>query len=96
MQSMSVRPEQVTLLAGQIRNGAKGIRDELDTLGQKVSKLRAAWGGEAQNSYDEAQRRWERQVSELQQLLERIAGKTEEVAQGYSTTDAQAAKRFAI
>lgn len=96
MESMSVRPEQVTALAGQIRNGATGIRGELDQLEQKIGQLRAAWGGEAQAAYDEAQRRWSGQIGELQQLLAQIASKTEEISSGYVNTDAQAAKRFSL
>lgn len=96
MQSMSVRPEQVTALAGQIRTGATGIRAELDELDQKVGQLRAAWSGEAQASYDQAQRAWTQSIAELQQLLSQIASKTEEISSGYSTTDARAAQRFSI
>lgn len=96
MESMSVRPEQVSALAGQIRNGATGIRGELDQLDQKINQLRAAWGGEAQSAYDEAQRRWNGQIGELQQLLQQIASKTEEISSGYVNTDNQAAKRFSL
>ena len=94
MQSMSVRPEQVTALSGSIRTGANGIRSELEELESKVGKLRAAWSGEAQASYDEAQRRWNKSLAELQQLLAQIATKTEEISNSYVNTDGQAAKRF--
>lgn len=96
MQSMSVRPEQVTALAGQIRTGSNAIRAELDQLEQKIGKLRASWSGESQASYDEAQRRWNQSLAELQQLLTQIAAKTDEISQGYVNTDAQSAKRFSI
>jgi len=91
---MSVRPEQVTLLAGQIRAGASGIRSELDELERKVNTLRGQWNGEAQASYDDAQRKWDKAISELQELLERISSKTSEISQGYVDTDTQAARRF--
>lgn len=94
MQSMSVRPEQVTALSGSIRTGANGIRTELDELERKVAKLRASWSGEAQTSYDEAQLRWNKSLSELQHLLTQIATKTEEISNSYVNTDGQAAKRF--
>ena len=96
MQSMSVRPEQVTALAAQIRTGSNAIRGELDQLEQKIAKLRASWSGESQASYDEAQRRWNQSLSEMQQLLTQIANKTDEISQGYVNTDAQSAKRFSI
>ncbi len=94
MESMSVRPEQVTALSGSIRSGANGIRTQLDELEKKVGKLRASWSGEAQASYDEAQRRWSRSIGELQQLLAQISSKTEEISNSYVSSDAQSAKRF--
>jgi len=96
MESMSVRPEQVTALSENIRTGANGIRSELEQLDQKVSTLRGQWGGEAQVSYDEAQRKWNASLAELQQLLEKIARSTQEISSGYTNTDNKAAQRFSI
>jgi len=93
---MSVRPEQVSVLAGQIRQGATGIRSELDALEHKIGQLRAAWGGQAQVAYDQAQRGWTAQIGQLQELLVQIAAKTEEISSGYVNTDSQAAKRFSL
>lgn len=94
MQSMSVSPQQVTMMAGEIRKGATGIRDELTTLEQKVGQLSAAWGGDAKESYAIAQRQWTQALGELQELLERIAGATEQISSGYVDTDNRAAQRF--
>lgn len=96
MQSMSVSPEQVRALAAQIRTGSQNIRSELDRLESEVGKLRASWSGEAQQSYDQAQAKWTRSVSEMQQLLTTISTKTEEIAGQYVSTDRSAAGRFAI
>jgi 6 kDa early secretory antigenic target len=96
MQSMSVNPAQVSALAGQIRTGSQGIRQQLDTLESAVGKLRGQWGGEAQASYDQAQKAWNESVSEMQELLSQIAGKTETISQQYTQTDQSAAGRFAI
>ncbi len=94
MESMSVRPEQVNALAGQIRTGANEIRGSLEKLDSDVAKLRAGWSGEAQVAYDQAQLRWNKSLAELQQLLAQIANKTEEISSGYVNTDNNAAKRF--
>lgn len=94
MQSMSVRPEDVNQLAGQIRSGANGIRAELDDLDRKVKKLSTLWGGDAQASYETAQHAWTKQIGELQALLEQIARKTEEISAGYVDTDKHAASFF--
>ncbi len=96
MGSFSVRPEHVTALSGQIRSGANGIRSELEALDSKVGALRASWSGQAQESYDVAQREWTQSLTELQQLLEQIATKTDQIAQGYSAADRASAQRFAL
>ena len=95
MQSMSVRPEQVTALSNEIRTGANGIRSELDRLESEVGRLRAAWNGEAQSAYDQAQAKWNKSVTELQQLLEQIASKTDQMSQEYVSRDKSSAGRFA-
>lgn len=96
MESMRVRPEQVTMLAGQIRGGSQGIRGELDRLESEVGKLRSAWGGEAQLAYDQAQQRWTRSLAEMQQLLSLIANKTEEISGTYVQRDQSSAQRFSL
>ena len=96
MQSMSVNPAQVIALAGQIRQGSTGIKSTLDNLESEVGKLRASWGGEAQVSYDNAQRKWSQTLGEMQALLTQIASKTEEISGTYTQSDATSAGRFAI
>jgi WXG100 family type VII secretion target len=91
---MSVRPEQVIALSGQIRTGAAGIRTRLEELEAEVGSLRASWDGEAQAAYDQAQAKWTQSLGRLNDLLQQIAGKTEEIAQGYVSTDKSAAGRF--
>lgn len=91
---MSVRPEQVIALSGQIRVGANGIKSQLEQLESEVGKLRSSWNGEAQTAYDEAQRKWTQSLTALNTLLEQISAKTEEMSQGYVSTDKSAAGRF--
>jgi WXG100 family type VII secretion target len=96
MQSFGVNTAQVSALSGEIRKGANDIRSDLENLDQKIGVLRSRWGGEAQASYDEAQRRWNQSLAEMQSILEQIAVKTQEIADGYTATDTNAAKRFSI
>jgi WXG100 family type VII secretion target len=93
---MSVSPARVNDLAGQIRSGAIVIREDLNTLESKINPVRESWSGAAQAAYDDAQRKWNKELAEMQQLLENIASKTEQISAGYTDTDSQAAKRFAI
>ena len=96
MQSMSVNPAQVTALAGQIRTGSQNIKSTLENLESEVNKLKGAWSGEALEAYNDAPRKWTTSVTEMQQLLSQIAGKTEEISQQYTQTDSSAAGRFAV
>lgn len=96
MQSMSVQPQQVIALSNQIRVGANGIKSQLDDLDSAVSKLRAAWDGQAQVAYDDAQRKWTQSITELNTLLGQIASKTEEISHGYVSGDKSSAGRFAV
>jgi WXG100 family type VII secretion target len=93
---MSVNPAQVNALAAEIRNGSQGIRSTLDTLESEVGKLRSSWGGEAQQQYDAAQRKWSQTLGEMQALLSQIASKTEEISGQYVQSDNSSAQRFAI
>jgi 6 kDa early secretory antigenic target len=96
MQSMSVNPAQVSALAGQIRTGSQNIKSTLEHLESEVNKLKGAWSGEALEAYNQAQQKWTASVTEMQQLLTQIAGKTEEISQQYTQTDNSAAGRFAL
>ena len=93
---MSVQTAQVSALSAQIRTGAQGIRAEIERLESEVGKLRAAWNGDAQNSYDAAQRKWNQSLGEMQALLERISSSTEQIAQAYNQSDARNAGRFSM
>ncbi|QAY59134.1 WXG100 family type VII secretion target [Microbacterium protaetiae] len=92
---MSVKPEQVTALSGQIRTGAQGIKSQLETLESAVGKLRASWDGSAQQAYDQAQREWTKSLVALNELLEQISVKTDQISQGYVSQDNSSAGRFA-
>lgn len=96
MQSMSVDPAQVAALAAQIRSGATGIKHELETLESEVGKLRSSWSGESQAAYDQAQQKWTKSLAEMQQLLEQIATRTDEMGSQYTQKDKSAAGRFAL
>lgn len=96
MQSMSVKPEQVVALAGQIRTGSNGIKSQLEQLDGEVSKLRGSWNGAAQAAYDDAQRKWTQSLTALNTLLEQISQKTEEMSHGYVSSDKSSAGRFTL
>jgi 6 kDa early secretory antigenic target len=94
MGSMSVQTDAVVALAEQIRGGAKGINEQLQQLDSEVAKLRAQWSGQSQEAYDQAQRKWNESLTEMNTLLGQIADTTERIAQGYAYTDQKGVDRF--
>lgn len=96
MSSTSITPAQVVLLAEQISNGSKGIQQKLEELDAKVGVLRQSWDGAAQESYDQAQAKWTKQLVELNELLARIATTTVQLSNDYVDRDKSSAGRFAV
>jgi WXG100 family type VII secretion target len=94
MESMSVRPEQVTALSEKIRGGAGGIKNELDNLDKEVKGLIGAWDGEAKEAYSVAQVEWNKSLTALQELLGTIATKTQEISSAYTQSDKSSAGLF--
>jgi WXG100 family type VII secretion target len=91
---MSVQTAQVSVLSGEIRNGANAIQQELQNLESKVTKLRSQWSGEAQTSYDRAQLEWSKSLEAMRELLGKIAASTEQIGQAYNESDTRNANRF--
>lgn len=94
MQSMSVQTGRVETLSQEISGGATAIQGELDRLEKEVGALRAAWSGEAQVAYDQAQRQWTQSLNAMKELLDRIASGTRQIGQDYSSSDSRNANRF--
>ena len=94
MESMSVRPEQVTVLAGEIDRGANGIQNELDQLDSQVKTLIGQWDGAAQQSYHVAQTEWNKSLTAIRELLTQFAGKTREISSQYVDSDNRSARHF--
>lgn len=94
MQSMSVQTARVETLSQEISGGATAIQGELDTLEKEVGALRAAWSGEAQVAYDNAQAQWTKSLNDMKQLLDRIASGTRQIGEDYGASDARNAGRF--
>lgn len=92
--SFSVRPEQVTALSESIGHGADGIAQKLSDLEREVGHLREQWNGEAQQAYDQAQQRWNRDLDDVRNILSRIASATAEISGGYTDSDQRSAKFF--
>lgn len=96
MESLKVDPARLQALSESLKTNSKQIEQALETLDGKIDKLRSEWSGESQAAYDQAQRRWSEQLTEMNRILSTISGKTSEIAASYVATDAAAAKRFSV
>lgn len=91
-----VSPAEVHSLSEDIKTKSGQIEGHLGDLDRKVSALKANWDGEAKLAYEQAQREWAQQVTEMNALLARVSGKLVEIANDYSATDRRGAGRFAV
>ena len=92
--SYSVKTAEVQRLSGDMISHSNKISSALDGLEAKVSTLLGQWSGEAQSTYHEAQRKWDKAAAEMQQILTTIGQKTSEIANTYDASDKRAAGRF--
>jgi WXG100 family type VII secretion target len=92
--SFSVQTGQVSQYGGELQSESQAIRATLDDLEAQIRTLLGEWSGEAQGAYNTAQTKWDQQFAEMQGILTKIAAATQEIAQGYSTTDSKAAGYF--
>lgn len=95
MQSMSVKPAQLSGLASSLLSNSRGIGGALDHLDKEVGTLRAAWDGDAQRAYDIAQAKWTVSLNEMNTLLARVANSADQMAAQYAAQDRRSAGRFA-
>ena len=92
--SFSVRPEQVDVLASDIAADAKSIAQELENLNSQVSALIGQCDCSAREAYHQAQRNWDGNLQEMNQILGQISQATSQIAQQYVESDARSAGRF--
>jgi len=90
----SVKTAEVHRLSGDMITHANKIRGALDGLEAKVQSLLGQWDGEAQGSYNAAQKTWDKAAAEMQQILNHIGTKTAEIADTYDSNDRRSAGRF--
>ncbi|MEU1630867.1 WXG100 family type VII secretion target [Streptomyces sp. NPDC020096] len=93
---LSMKYTGVASLAGDVKQAAKFIHDELENLQQRVTRQTASWSGEAKTAYHSLQKDWDRQAADLQAALDAIATVLEQLPDAYRGTDQKIAKSFQI
>ena len=73
---------------------ASAIESRLTRLETDLGPLRSRWGGSAQESYVEAQKRWDQAMGELVTLLKDFSVTLDEANSEYRAADLRGSRRF--
>jgi WXG100 family type VII secretion target len=90
----AVNYDTVTQAAADVRNTAKNLSEQLESLMRRVKAVAETWEGEAKTAYVEIQRDSGEQMDQMSQKLARIAQLLDESVIGYQDTDKGNAARF--
>lgn len=90
----AVNYDTVTTAATDVRNNAKSMGEELETLMRAVARVAESWEGEAKTAYGEIQRQSSAEMDALVRKLHRVAQLLDESVVGYQDTDKGNAWRF--
>ncbi|WKX72908.1 WXG100 family type VII secretion target [Streptomyces sp. XD-27] len=92
---MEITYAGVVEASNQVKSTADTIKSELDTLMSSVKAVVDTWDGKTQQAFYERQHDWNTKVNHLHQTLTTISRKLHEATEGYQSTDAAGARRFA-
>ncbi|MFI9390280.1 WXG100 family type VII secretion target [Streptomyces bauhiniae] len=90
----AVNYDTVTQAASDVRNTAKNLSEQLETLMRRVKAVAETWEGEAKTAYAEIQRDSTEQMDQMTHKLARIAKLLDDSVAGYQDTDQGNAARF--
>ncbi|MFD4789263.1 WXG100 family type VII secretion target [Streptomyces sp. NPDC058459] len=90
----AVNYDTVTQAAGDVRNTAKSLSEQLETLMRRVKAVTETWEGEAKTAYAGIQHDSDEQMEQMTQKLARIAKLLDDSVVGYQDTDQGNAARF--
>ncbi|GAB11906.1 hypothetical protein GOARA_091_00240 [Gordonia araii NBRC 100433] len=74
-------------LADALRANGKALVDQTEVLESAVSELRGTFTGGAAAAYDDAMNKWKTELSDTQDILNKIANQVEEGARQMKITD---------
>ena len=74
-------------LADALRANGNALIQQTEVLEGAVGELRGTFAGGAAGAYDDAMRKWKTELSDTQDILNRIANQVEEGARQMKVTD---------
>ncbi|MFG6444371.1 WXG100 family type VII secretion target [Microbacterium sp. P06] len=94
MSDLRVTPTALHAAADRLRSESSRIENALRGLEQEANRLRGNWDGAARVAYDNAHAQWTFALDQMNAVLARIAGATDQIADDYVTADRRSAKLF--
>lgn len=91
---ITVTPEQLQSISGQLSSGEAEIESILGQLANQVAPLGTDWVGQAQAQFEQLWEQWQRDAKGLQEALTGIAQLTAKAADTYATTEQGIASTF--
>ncbi|AHI01537.1 hypothetical protein GCM10010174_08600 [Kutzneria viridogrisea] len=83
---------EVAQAASDIKSIHQSIESHLDQLKSKLAPVVGEWTGEASESYQEAQRRWDQAAADLFATLAAIGSAVQQAGEGYQNAEGAAKK----
>lgn len=93
MIELSVDPDELESVAGDIRTSVTNIGTSLDTLAADLLALSTRWTGAASDAFQAAHRSWNGDMSLLAQRLTAIAKLLDQASAAYVTTETAVVER---
>jgi WXG100 family type VII secretion target len=84
---ISVDFQHLADLERQLTSASAEIESQLSALRSKLQQME--WDGPDRQAYQEAQARWDKAVTDLQETLASVGQAVQVASQGYSETEAQ-------
>lgn len=94
MPGISVTPEQLQTISGQMTQGASDVDETLGRLKGYVTPLQSDWVGTAQAQFEALWQQWQTGAANVQAALTGIAQLTMNAASSYDQTESSIAQSF--
>jgi WXG100 family type VII secretion target len=92
--SISVTPEQLQTISGQLTSGASEVESILAQLAGYVSPLQGDWVGQAQAQFESLWIEWQNSARGLHEALTGIAQLTQQAGTAYASNEQNIAATF--
>jgi WXG100 family type VII secretion target len=96
MAAISVTPEQLQQIAGQLSSGAGEVESILATLAGYVAPLQGEWVGQAQQQFEALWAEWQTSARGLHEALTGIATLTQQAGARYESNEQGIAASFRV